>query len=285
MIGLYMEQVKKVPLLTQEQENDLVLRYRAGDESAAHELVQANLRFVVKIASKYKNYGISLLDLVQEGNIGMLQALKKFEVGRVRFISYAVYWIRAFILSYVMRNWSMVKMTTRQRNNFFRLRRQESIPELAQELGLTEDEVRNDRSIAVHHTGSLDYPIGEDQSTLMVDTLVDENPQPEQVCVDADTSSKLVSWQKAIMLCLNPRERTIVESRILSDDPITCEELGFLMNCSKAHIQQLEQRAIKKMRRAALLRLPPLALGGTQCARYLEPLKNAILSCSESEAV
>lgn len=263
----YMQEVKQHPLLDAEAEQALAYRYRdQHDLSAAHRLVVANLRFVVKIAHEYRNYGFKLLDLIQEGNIGLMTAVKKFDPERgYRLVTYAVWWIRAHIRDYILRSWSMVKMGTSRlrRKLFFKLRserrlleeqarlRGESLDsdELAQHMGVKPEMLAEMEGRLAARDFSLHSPFGyEDEATTHLDMLPDSTPDIEHRLGDHQEQEHLSQAVNETLASLNEKERHIVDHRLLSDSPSTLQEIGNHFGVSRERIRQLEERVLKTLR-------------------------------------
>lgn len=222
-LSTYLVEINRFPLLAPEEEQTLARRYRAtGDIQAAHQLVTSNLRFVVKVAYEYSGYGIRMADLIQEGNIGLMQAVKRFDPEKgVRFLSYAVWWIRATIRSFILKTWSLVKIgtTKAQRKLFYRLPRDTS----------------------------LDQPLGEDSQATRLDLVTASDNQEEELARAEENSLTKTSVQKALTR-LNERERYIVKNRLMSDEPVTLQEIGDRYKISRERARQLEEGAKKKLR-------------------------------------
>ncbi|AMV72823.1 RNA polymerase sigma factor RpoH [Desulfuromonas carbonis] len=258
----YMSQVHRFPLLSREEENQLALRYRRdGDLEAAHTLICANLRFVVKVANEYRNYGIKLLDLVQEGNIGLMMAVKKFDPERgIRLISYAVWWIRAYIQNFVIRSWSLVRIgtTQAQRKLFFKLGQARQAIErlggssdaeaLAQELTVRADEIDEMTVRLAGRDASLDVELTEGDDYSLLDTLADQRQSQEELLIERESESRLSARVGKALAVLNPRERHIVQDRILADDPRTLQELADDYGISRERVRQLEKQALGKLK-------------------------------------
>lgn len=261
----YMAEVKRHPLLSREEEHDLAMRFfDQGDVSAAHKLVVANLRFVVKIAHEYRGYGLKLLDMVQEGNVGLMVAVKKFNPHKgYRLISYAVWWIRAHIQSFIQRHWSVVKLGTSrmQRKLFFKLRSAKahaqrllgpgegvSTQELAERLGAKEKDVARMEMRLAGRDFSLDAKLTEDGSATHLDLIADEAQSPEDLLGDLQQQRLLSGKVEEALDSLNEKERYIVEHRLLADDPQTLQEIGDNFKVSRERIRQLENRVIGKLK-------------------------------------
>lgn len=283
----YMGEIRKIPLLTRDEELRLALRFRdQGDVDAARQLVVANLRFVVKIAHEYRNYGFRLLDLVQEGNIGLMLAVKKFDPDKgYRLISYAVWWIRAQIQSYVLKSWSLVKVGSgrARRKLFFRLRSERKQAEaegfqlhgttepssqaeadampashasLANRLGVEEAEVQEMELRLAARDFSLDAQLGEGSRTSHLDLLPSAELNQEDVLGQLEENKAVQEEVHAVMGALNEKERYIVENRLMSHEPKTLQEIGDTFQISRERIRQLEYRVVDKLK-AKLARLRP----------------------------
>ncbi|MEQ9489686.1 MAG: RNA polymerase factor sigma-32 [Alphaproteobacteria bacterium] len=266
----YIRASMKEALLSREDEQDLAKRWRYdGDEDALHRLVRAYTRLVISTATKFRNYGLPMGDLVQEGNIGLMQAAARFDPEReVRFSTYATWWIRSAIQDYVLRNWSIVRTgtTSAQKSLFFNLRRLRA--RIAEGSGgLMTDEGRQSISkelkVGIHDVESMEARLsGSDHSLNATvsdmsndpwqDLLPDERPTPDQVvtCMrDSETRSK---WLAAALDELSDREQVIIQERRLVDDGATLEELGRKLGVSKERVRQLETRAMSKLKQAIL---------------------------------
>ncbi len=262
----FIKRSMREPLLTRDREFDLARRWRDdGDEEALHELVRAYTRLVISTASRFRNYGLPMGDLVQEGNVGLLQAAARFEPGReVRFSTYAAWWIRSAMQDFVLRNWSIVRTgtTAAQKSLFFNLRRLQARIEESSATRLTHagrEKVARALNVNVGDVESMEMRMaGGDQSlnTPLTpsgdldwqDTLADDRPSPEQVVIgmrDGETRSR---WLAEAIGQLSPREQTIIRRRRLQEDGDTLETLGQQLGVSKERIRQLEHRALLKMR-------------------------------------
>lgn len=266
-IDYYIAEISKYPLLSREEEFAFARRLcDEGDISAAHKLVVSNLRFVVKIAHQYRNYGFKLLDLIQEGNVGLMMAVKKFDPSKgYRLISYAVWWIRAQIRSFIVRSWSLVKIGTTytQRKLFFSLRGEKSKTEqtnaglddqnmtraLAEQLGVEEADVMQMEMRLAGRDFSLDANLNESTKTTHLDRMEDSSaPSQEDALVLREQTHLLRSKVATAMDELNDKERFIVEKRLLNDEPLTLQEVGDTFKVSRERVRQLEERVIKKLR-------------------------------------
>jgi RNA polymerase sigma-32 factor len=258
----YMVQVNRFDLLSAEEEYKLAVRHlEQGDMEAAHRLICANLRFVVKVANEYRGYGLRLLDLVQEGNIGLMMAVKKFDPSRgTRLITYAVWWIRAYIQNYIMRSWSLVKIGTTQlqkklffklaqtRNALRNLTGSEQFEEIARDLEVSEDAVVEMSQRMGRRDTSLDVELTEGDGYTLLSTLADTSDNQEDLLL-ADEDRKIKEERtSAALAILNPRERQIIEQRILSDTPSTLQDLADEFAISRERVRQIEQNALRKLR-------------------------------------
>ena len=260
----YMSEVNRIPLLSRQEEDELTSTFaRDQDPAIAHRLVVSNLRFVVRIANEYRGYGLKLIDLVQEGNLGLMIAVQKFDHQRgYRLISYAVWWIRAYIQAYVMRSVSMVKLgtTQAQRKLFFGRRKaratllkQGSEPtreNMAKMLGVSLEDVDEMEMRLAGKDYSLDAPMSNDsESSSMVEVLADDaDDTPEDIVADAQIGHvRRQAIDKAVEQ-LDPRERMIIEARAMSEEPKTLTELGEELGVSRERARQLEARGLGKMR-------------------------------------
>jgi len=258
----YMTQINRFELLSAEQEYDLALRYRReNDLEAAHQLICANLRFVVKVAQEYRNYGLKLMDLIQEGNIGLMLAVKKFEPERgTRLITYAVWWIRAYMHNFIIRSWSLVKIgtTQAQKKLFFKLRQtrqalaqltgKAEVDALAAQLDVREDEIEEMSQRLAARDTSLDAQLTPDDEFSLKDTLADTRDNQEELLGAYEEQQQRSSEIQRALAILNERERQIVEQRILSDEPATLQELADIYGVSRERVRQLESNALKKLR-------------------------------------
>jgi RNA polymerase sigma-32 factor len=264
-IERYLAEISNYPILSREEEYELAMRYKKyGDLEAARKLVVSNLRFVVKIANEYKGYGLNIMDLIQEGNIGLMQAVKRFDPTKgYRLISYAVWWIRAYIQNYIIRTWSLVKIgtTQAQRKLFYKLRSTkqkmemteetldpEAYKNLAEELGVSDESVIEMDQRMGGKDLSLDTEVNEEGETTHLDFLVDETSNQEEVITKVEEEEKLKKGLQIALRSLKDRERFIIENRILREKPLTLEELGQKLNLSRERVRQIESAALKKIR-------------------------------------
>ncbi|NIS61525.1 MAG: RNA polymerase sigma factor RpoH [Proteobacteria bacterium] len=264
-LDLYMAQINQLPILSPREEFELALRYREkGDTEAAHKLITSNLRFVVKIALEYKNYGLKLLDLIQEGNIGLMMAVKKFDPRRgYRFISYAVWWIRAYIQNFIIKSWSIVKIgtTQAQKKLFYKLGkvrrlleapqgdRPQSYKDIAEDLGVKEEEIHEMEQRMGKRDLSLDLPFDEDQELTPLALLSDDSPDQEDLLIRSQDSQIQKNEISKALAKLSERERYIIGHRIMSDNPLTLREIGDTLHLSRERIRQIEKEALTKLRK------------------------------------
>ena len=268
-LSRYLNEIKAFPILTAEEEFMLAERYlKHDDNKAAHKLVTSHLRLVAKIAMQYRGYGLPVADLISEGNIGLMKAVKKFEPERgFRLSTYAMWWIKASVTEYVLKSWSMVKMGTMaaQKKLFFSLRKAkrrleiidssdinpEQAKLLSQQFNLPEKDIIHMNGRMTIRDQSLNAPVsqGEEDSIEFQDTLTDNSPSPEAIVAhreEADIRSDLL---KDALAELPERERHIFVERHLKDDPITLEKLGEGYGISRERVRQLENRAYEKVQK------------------------------------
>jgi RNA polymerase sigma-32 factor len=268
----YLKAIKKFPLLTPEEEYMLAKRYAEhGDARAAHKLVTSHLRLVAKIAMGYRASNVPLLDLISEGNVGLMRAVKKFEPDKgFRLATYAVWWIKAAINECLVSSWSLVKLGTvaAQRRLFFNLRKvkaklgiygaKELSPEnarlIADKLCVPVEEVVEMNGRMSQGDSSLNQPAAEDDETQRLDLLVDTRPDQEAVFGETEELSSRVKMLRDALGCLNPRERRIIESRRLSETPRTLEDIGRECGISRERVRQIENAAFDKLQHAMLAR-------------------------------
>jgi len=261
-LRIYLSQIEHYPVLSRSEENALALNYRdKADEEAAQVLITSNLRFVIKVALGYRNYGAKLMDLIQEGNIGLMKAVERFDPDRgYRLISYAIWWIKAYIQNYIIRSWSLVKIgtTQAQRKLFYRIadlpeardqeHHLENVSKLARKIKVTEDEVIDMVARMRAHDLSLDDLIAESSRDSFTDTLRDHRPDQEETLSWHEERKELKEWADNALESLNPREKYIVEKRILSENPVTLKELGAHFGITRERARQIERTALDKLR-------------------------------------
>jgi RNA polymerase sigma-32 factor len=264
----YMAQVNRFDLLSPEEEHELAVRFRRdGDLAAAHRLVCANLRFVVKVACEYRGYGLRLADLVQEGNIGLMQAVRKFDPDRgLRLITYAVWWIRATIQNFIMKSWSLVKIGTTQaqrklfykftqtRNALRNLTGDDALADVAAELEVDAAVVEEMSLRLGQRDTSLDVELAEGEHYTLLDILPDQRDNQERLLIDHEEQQVLARRTQAALAGLPPRERQIIEQRILAEAPRTLQEIADEFGISRERVRQLEQSALRRLKTALVAR-------------------------------
>jgi RNA polymerase sigma-32 factor len=266
-LARYLDEIKRFPMLEPQQEYMLAKRWREhGDREAAHQLVTSHLRLVAKIAMGYRGYGLPMSEVVSEGNVGLMQAVKRFEPERgFRLATYAMWWIKASIQEYILRSWSLVKMgtTANQKKLFFNLRRAKSrisaldegdlrpdqVKQIATKLGVTEQDVI-DMNRRLGGDASLNAPVSEQGEGEWQDWLVDDEDNQEHKLVETEEASNRHDALVDALGVLNPRERRIFEARRLADDPMTLEDLSSEFGVSRERVRQIEVRAFEKVQNA-----------------------------------
>ena len=267
-LSRYLQEIRKFPMLTPEEEYQLAKRWKdEGDERAAHKLVTSHLRLVAKIAMGYRGYGLPVGELISEGNVGMMQAVKRFDPDRgFRLATYAMWWIRAAIQEYILHSWSLVKMgtTAAQKKLFFNLRRlkaqmsaldegdlkSEQVEKIAKALQVPEGDVisMNRRLASPDH--SLNAPVRADSEGEWQDWLVDEGETQESELADREDLTNRRMLLGEALKGLNERERHILIERRLKDEPTTLEELSQQYNISRERVRQIEVRAFEKLQKS-----------------------------------
>lgn len=255
-LSIYLRDIERFPILRKEEEFALAVRYREhNDLSAARSLVTANLRFVVKVAREYTGLGYKVHDLIQEGNIGLMMAVKKFDPYRgVRLLSYAIHWIRAYINNFIMKSWSMVKIgtTEAQRVLFSKLRglRSSSLDskEIAETLDVKESEVISMGERMSCHDLSLDAPVNDDSRQSRIDLVEDDTPNQEELFVSLRESESLQDKVHKALSGLSEKESYIVKQRLMAEEPVTLQEIGDKFGISRERARQIEAATIKKLR-------------------------------------
>jgi RNA polymerase sigma-32 factor len=270
-LNRYLAEIKKFPILSPEEEYMLAKRWAEHqDTDAAAKLVNSHLRLVAKIAMGYRGYGLPLSELISEGNIGLMQGVKKFEPERgFRLATYAMWWIRASIQEFILRSWSLVKMgtTAAQKKLFFNLRRMKNrieafedgdlkpadVAKIAHDLGVSEEDVISmNRRMAMGGDTSLNVPLREDGEGTWQDWLVDAEPLQDERVAEAEETKVRHELLIEAMAALNDREKHILTERRLSDEPKTLEELSQVYNVSRERIRQIEVRAFEKLQKALM---------------------------------
>lgn len=270
-LDIYIAEINRFPILKAEEEFKLAVQWKKENSmEAAEKLVVSNLRFVVKIAHEYKSYRVKLADLIQEGNIGLMHAVKKFDPYKgYRLISYAVWWIRAYIQNYIIKSWSIVKIgtTQAQRKLFFKMsqtkkdiqlltKEKPEFGEIAASLGVKEWEVAQMDS-RMGSDLSLDAYVGEESETTHGDSLVYEGEDQETALIKKEEMALVQRNIAGALTSLNEKESFIVMNRIMADDPMTLQEIGDRYNFTRERARQIERQAIKKLQ----LALPYVAEG------------------------
>ena len=260
----YMAEIRRYPLLTKEQEREIALKYRqTGDPNLAETLVTSNLRFVVKVAMEYSKFGAQLIDLIQEGNVGLMHAVKEFNPHKkVRLISYAVWWIRGYIQEYLMKQYSLVKMgtTQNQRKLFYQLQKYQQEIErmgdtqstalLSGQLGVSKKEIQDMKMRISGRDLSLDAPIGSNkQGTTFLDQQEKSGSQGVlEELSHLENLSQLKARLEELKPQLSERESFLLSERILSDSPMTLQEVGDRYNITREAVRQMELKLIAKLR-------------------------------------
>ncbi len=263
-LSMYLNELRKYPLLSKEEELKIAQKYfETKDPAAAQKLVQANLRFVVKIAAEYAKFSSRMIDLIQEGNVGLMHAVKEYNPSKgARLITYAVWWIRGYIQEYLMRQFSMVRIgtTANQRKLFYQLQKQkqdlekmmseESLKELSVKLGIPEDEIVEMSKRLSGRDVSLDKPIGDDDSVSLGSLLKKDDgslPLDDQMALE----EQIIILKKSIDQIydsLNDKEKILLSERILNDEPLTLQEIGEKYGISREAVRQNEVRLIQKIK-------------------------------------
>jgi len=259
----YLAEISNYPVLSREEEYELAMKYKNdGDLEAARKLVTSNLKFVVSVANEYKNYGFNTMDIIQEGNVGLMRAVKGFDPTKgYRLISYAVWWIRAYMQNYIIKSWSLVKVgtTQAQRKLFYKLRSAknelakenlsaEDYKELAEKLNVSDKAVIEMDQRMGGKDLSLDAEIKSDNDMSHLDFLADTVVNQEDLLTKTQESEMVRNGMEDALETLKDRERYIIEQRVLSDSPKTLEELGTKFNISRERVRQIESAALKKIK-------------------------------------
>ncbi len=264
----YLEEIRRFPMLEPDEEYMLAKRWQEhGDSEAAHKLVTSHLRLVARIAMGYRGYGLPIGEVISEGNVGLMQAVKRFEPDKgFRLATYAMWWIRASIQEYILRSWSLVKMgtTAAQKKLFFNLRRvkgqlqaleegdlnPENVAKIARKLGVSEDDVVS-MNRRLGGDASLNAPIrAEAESGEWQDWLVDDTPDQEELLAETEELDRRRNYLSNALSTLNDRERRIFEARRLAEEPVTLEDLSVEFGVSRERIRQIEVRAFEKVQKA-----------------------------------
>lgn len=259
----FLTQVRSIKPLTAESEFALAVRYQeSGDVEAAHELVVSHLPFVVKIAFKYRHYMLPVQDLIQEGSIGLMKAVKRFDPYKgYRLVSFAVWWVKAYIKNFILKSWNLVKLgtTQAQRKLFFRIgdigehkdteSRTERIEKLAEELNVKSDDVIEVEARVKARDWSLNEALGDDKNFTAIEMLADDSDNQETRMMDLESERELSKATDKALKKLDDRERFIVEKRFMDDSPWTLQKLGEHFGTSRERMRQIEKRALGKLKR------------------------------------
>ena len=266
-LALYLQEIKKFPILTAKEEFMLAKRYKEyGDTKAAHKLVTSHLRLVAKIAMGYRGYGLPVTDLISEGNVGIMQAVKRFDPEKgFRLATYAMWWIRAQIQEYVLHSWSLVKIgtTAAQKKLFFNLRKlknqltsidsgnlsPENVREIATRLDVKEVEVIDMNNRLYGGDQSLNVQVSKEADTEWQDMLVDQNEIQDEILEKKNELSYRKKIFKKALEVLNEREKEIITLRKLREKPLKLEELSAKFNISRERVRQIEEKALKKLQK------------------------------------
>jgi len=260
----YLIQINQFPLLTPEEEFQLAVRYRKyNDVEAAQKLITSNLKFVVKVAFEYKSYGVKILDLIQEGNIGLMMAVKKFNPYKgYRFISYAIWWIRAYMQNFIIKTWSLVKIgtTQAQKKLFYKIGKVRKALEsngadekryelLANDLDVAKEDIMEMEQRMSSRDLSLDAPFDEGQELTHLDLLQENAPNQEEAFAQAE--EKQIRQREVLnaMKRLNEKEAYVVKNRVMADSPLTLQEIGNHLKLSRERVRQIESEALRKLKK------------------------------------
>ena len=265
-LRLYMNEIRKFPLLNEEEEHRYAVSFFEDKQlTAAHSLITSNLRFVVKVAYEFRHYGLKMLDLIQEGNIGLMMAVRKFNPYKgVRLISYAVWWIKAYIQNHIISSWSLLKIgtTQAQRKLFFKLRQTKSAfagssdtrednLSAAQSLHVSEQEF-SEMEQRMQGDCSLNAEIPGSDGATALESLADDRLNQEQMLVEFQENQSLQQKVATVVSQLNEKERYIIERRITADEPMTLQEIASHFSISRERVRQIEEGALIKTKQALL---------------------------------
>jgi len=262
----YLVQINQFPLLTQEEEFELAVKYRKdNDIEAAHKMITSNLRFVVKLAFEYKAYGVKLLDLIQEGNIGLMMAVKKFDPYKgYRFISYAVWWIRAYIQNFIIKTWSLVKIgtTQAQKKLFYKIGKVRKVLEsdgvgvkdkkyemLAKDLDVAKEDIIEMEQRMSSRDLSLDNPFDDDHELTHLNLLQENSVNQEEALAQEQEKKVMEREVFSAMKHLNDKEKYVIQNRVMADSPLTLQEIGNSLKLSRERVRQIETEALKKLKK------------------------------------
>jgi RNA polymerase sigma-32 factor len=260
----YLTQINQFPLLTQEEEFQLAVIYRKNNDiQAAQKLITSNLRFVVKVAFEYKSYGVKLLDLIQEGNIGLMMAVKKFDPYKgYRFISYAIWWIRAYIQNFIIKSWSLVKIgtTQAQKKLFYKIGKvrkalesnqedEKRYEHLASNLDVDKEDIIEMEQRMSSRDLSLDTPFDEGHELTPLELLQEQSPNQEEALAEKQERKMQEREVLNAMKRLNEKEVYVIKNRIMADEPLTLQEIGSHLKLSRERVRQIENEALKKLKK------------------------------------
>jgi len=260
----YLGRINQFPLLTAEEEFELASRYRKySDIEAAHKLITSNLRFVVKVAFEYKSYGAKLLDLIQEGNIGLMMAVKKFDPYKgYRFISYAIWWIRAYIQNFIIKTWSLVKIgtTQAQKKLFYKIGKVRKALEadqenekkyelLAHDLDVSKEDIMEMTQRMSARDLSLDAPFDQDHELTPLELLQESSPSQEEELITKQERTLLEDEVVKAMKRLNEKEVFVIRNRVMAEAPLTLQEIGDHLSLSRERVRQIESEALRKLKK------------------------------------
>nr|WP_279342317.1 RNA polymerase sigma factor RpoH [Geotalea sp. SG265] len=265
-LSLYLAEIKRFPILSPEEEHECAVRfYEDKDLEAAHKLITSNLRFVVKIAGEYRSYGMKMLDLIQEGNVGLMMAVRKFNPYKgFRLISYAVWWIRAYIQNHIISAWSLLKIgtTQAQRKLFFKLNQaknairnmtggSEDFQATAEVLDVKESEVA-EMNQRMRGDCFLDAEVVSGEGLTLLESLPDDRRNQEELLAEAQETAMLEKNVASALTRLNEKERYVIEQRVAAETPLTLQEIADHFSISRERVRQIEEGALKKMKQALL---------------------------------
>jgi RNA polymerase sigma-32 factor len=264
-LTIYLSEIQKFPVLTAEEEHIYAVKfYEEKDLESAHRLITSNLRFVVKIAAEYRSYGMKMLDLIQEGNVGLMMAVRKFNPFKgFRLISYAVWWIRAYIQNFIISTWSLLKIgtTQAQKKLFFKLNQaknailgmtgDEDLEATALSLDVKESEVE-EMELRMRGESSLDAEIINGEGLTLLESLADDRENQEVLLGDFQEQALLQKEIGQALSGLNEKERYVIEQRVAADNPLTLQEIADHFSISRERVRQIEEGALKKMKNALI---------------------------------
>jgi len=265
-MSLYLAEIRKFPVLSEEDEHRYAVKFfEEKDLEAAHTLITSNLRFVVKVAGEYRHYGLKMIDLIQEGNVGLMMAVRKFNPYKgIRLISYAVWWIRAYIQNHVMSMWSLLKIgtTQAQRKLFFKLKEtknallrmndgEDDSHSAALTLNVSDKEVA-EMEQRLQGDYSLDAELSCGDGLTALESLADERMNQEALLAECQENQQLQQKVAQVVAVLNEKERFIIERRVTSDEPMTLQEIATHFSISRERVRQIEEGALKKVKNSLL---------------------------------